>query len=259
MTAERFPHLIVTGFFGTDKYTAWQRHGPDFALPARERTPHGASVTEQILKARTENEQNRGVTTDPEKPATIILEIRGEPGFVLKLESLENRRSKDPGQWIEVACVKEEGGVQIAIVHIPEGRLTHFLKCAESYISEIDRFGNYQNKKLIESISEIRNVTLHSFWTDDPSEFPPVDKKVWWEVWVRIVGGRSIWDSFRMTAQSSAVGLAVGNDTIQFPDRVVGLVFGSAKQLMASAELLDMIGELRRAKENPTDFIALGL
>ena len=56
---------------------------------------------------------------------------------------------------------------------------------------------------------------------------------------------------------AQAGGLATGTDTIQFPDRVVGLVFGTADQLMASAELLNMIGEVRRAKENPADVVSL--
>ena len=74
---------------------------------------------------------------------------------------------------------------------------------------------------------------------------------------MRKLGGQNIWDAFALSAKSGLVGLTVSTDTIEFPDRIVGLVFGTAEQLMASTELLEMIGEVRRAKENPADFIAM--
>src|ERR1700730_10620359 len=109
MSTEPLPHLIVEGFFDTEKYTAAPRRGPDFPLPARDRTAHGTSVREQLIKIRGENEQNRGVQTEPENPAPITIEVHSEPGFVLNLESLENR-----SKGIEVASVRTEGDVQIA-------------------------------------------------------------------------------------------------------------------------------------------------
>src|SRR5438876_69714 len=104
MSPEQLPHLIVKGFFGTEKYTAAPRRGPEFPLPARDRTAHGTSIREQLDKLRGENEQNRGVQTEPDKPAPIPIEVRSEPGFVLKLESLENR-----AKGIEIASVRTEG------------------------------------------------------------------------------------------------------------------------------------------------------
>ena len=80
---------------------------------------------------------------------------------------------------------------------------------------------------------------------------------IWWEVWVRKVGNADVWEDFRSAATSRSDGLTVGHDLIEFTDRVVGLVYGTAGQLMASAELLDMVGEVRRAKENPADFVSL--
>ena len=255
MSNELLPHLIVEGFFGTEKYTAAPRRGPDFPLPARDRTAHGTSVCEQLNKIRGENEQSRGVQTEPDKPAPIPIEVRSEPGFVLNLESLENR-----AKGIEVACVRTEGDVQVATVQVPEGALTHFLKLVEKYLTE-DTKGTTKtppkprNQDLIDRVAELRLATLRSFWGDDENDFPAVGKAIWWEVWVMVRGDQSPWDSFRMLAQ--AHGLTTGTDTIRFPDREVGLAYGKPEQLMASAELLDMIGEVRLAHENPTDFIGL--
>lgn len=252
MSSERLPHLIVTGFFGKEKYTATPRRGPEFIVPARDRTAHGTSVHEQLQKVRGENAQTRGSTSGDEESPPIAIEVRSEPGFLLKLESLEDKR-----KGIEVACVQQDGDVQVATVQVPEGALTHFLKRAEEYLNDNTKGtektpAKPKHQDLIATIGEIRLATLRSFWTDT-EEFPLADKQIWWEVWVRVVGSTSIWDSFRLLAH--AAGLTVGQDTIRFPDRVVGLVHGTATQLMSSAELLDMIGEVRLAKENPTDLL----
>ncbi len=258
MSQRHLPHLIIAGFFETNKYTAAPRGGGGtFSLPARDRVAHGTSIREQLQTAKGENDQNRSVGADQSQSAPIIIEVRSEPGFLLKLESLEEKR-----RGIEVACVRHDGDVQIATIHIPEGALTHFLKRADEYLNENTKGGGKtqprpKHEDFVATISQIRLATLHSFWTEEQSDFPAPESKVWWEVWVRIVGGQNIWESFRLIAQSQPVGLTVGNETIEFPDRVVGLIHGTAEQIMVSAELLDMIGELRLAKENPADFIAL--
>lgn len=255
MSNEQLPHLVVEGFFATERYTATGRRGPDYPLPARDRTAHGTSVRDQLLKIRGENEQNRGTPADSDKPAPITFEVRSEPGFVLKLDSLENH-----AKGIVVANVRMEGDVQIATVQVPEGALTHFLKLVEKYLTENTkgtekRPPRPKNEDFINRVCELRLATLRSFWTDDEGDFPATGTAVWWEVWLILHGEQSPWDSFRLLAQAN--GLETGTDTIRFPDRVVGLAYGTPEKFMASAELLDMIGELRRAKKNPADFISL--
>jgi Subtilase family len=250
MSNEQLPHLIVEGFFGTEKYTAVPRRGAEFPLPARDRAAQGTTVREQLERIRGQNEQQRGVETKPNEPARITLEVRSEPGFVLNLDSLENR-----SRGIEVACVRQEGDVQIATLHVPEGALIHFLKRAEEYLTRQTGKGNARHQDLIDRITELRLATLRSFWTEEEADFPATDNPIWWEIWLRAVGDQSPWDSFRMLAEAN--GLQAGKDTIRFPDRLVGLIYGTADQIMASLDLLDMIGEVRRAKENPAAFIAL--
>src|SRR5947209_7089461 len=109
MNNDQLPHLVIDGFFATERYTAAGRRGPDFPLPARDRTAHGTSVRERLIKIRGENEQNRGTPVDSDKPAPITIEVRSEPGFVLNLDSLENR-----AKGIVVANVRMEGDVQVA-------------------------------------------------------------------------------------------------------------------------------------------------
>lgn len=256
MPDEPLPHLFVEGRFQTEKYTyAGQPPVREIRLPVRDRTSHATTVREQLNQAREENERQRGVIIPLGEPAPIILEIRSEPGFNLKLDSVEDRR-----KGIEVACVRTEGDVQVATVHVPEGALTHFFKRVEEYLTE-DTQGTTKtpahpkNQELIETIAQLRLATLRSFWTDEAVEFPPEDRSIWWEVWLRASGEQSPWDSFRLLAKDK--GLQVGTETIRFPDRLVGLVFGTATQLSSSAEMLDLMAELRKAKENPAAFIGL--
>ena len=142
--------------------------------------------------------------------------MRSEPGYFLNLDSLENK-----AKGIEVACVRTEGDVQIATVQVPAGSLTHFLKVTEKYINE-DTTGTSKtppkpkHQDLIDRMAELRLATLRSFWTDEEADFPPRTQKIWWEVWVRNLGGQNIWNAFRVTAESTGVDLTVGKDTIDF-------------------------------------------
>ena len=255
MADEPLPHLVVEGRFQTDKYTyAGQVPVREVRLPIRDRAAHASSVREQLGQAREENDRQRGVPAEADEPAPIILEIRGEPGFHLKLESIEDRR-----KGIEVACVRTEGDVQVATVHVPEGSLTHFLKRVEEYLNEDTRGtaktpAHPKNQELIETIARLKLATLRSFWTDE-AEFPPENQPAWWEVWLRASGEQSPWESFRLLAQAHE--LQAGADTIRFPDRLVGLVFGTAQKLSSSPDILDMLAELRKAKENPAAFVGL--
>jgi len=91
MSDEKLPHLLVDGFFATERYTAVGRRGADFPLPARDRTAHGTSVREQLIKMRGENEQNRGAPVDPDTPAPITIKARTDPAFLRNPEGQENR------------------------------------------------------------------------------------------------------------------------------------------------------------------------
>lgn len=256
MADEPLPHLVVEGRFQTEKYTY---AGPlpvrEARLPVRDRTAHATSVREQLVEAREENDRQRGVAPEADEAAPIILEIRSEPGFNLKLDSIEDRR-----KGIEVACVRTDGDVQVATVHVPEGSLTHFLKRVEEYLTE-DTKGTAKtpahpkNQELIETIARLKLATLRSFWTDEGAVFPPEDEPAWWEVWLRAKGEQSPWESFRLLAKANE--LETGADTLRFPDRLVGLVFGTAQKLSSSPDILDMLAELRKAKENPFPYVGL--
>lgn len=250
-TVDQLRHLFVTGRAKSEPYTY---AGPipqgEADLPARDRATHGTSVLQQLDQARQDNERLRGVTTAPGSPARIIIEVESEPGLELALDSLEPR-----SQGVELACVREEGGIRIAVVHVPEGKLNYFVRRVEQYLREETRRGVPKNQNLVDRIAAIRIPTLRSFWTDEVLPFPPVDQAMWWEVWLRAEGDQDPTLTFQMAAE--AAGLRLGKETIRFPDRLVALCYGSATQLSSTVDIIDLLGEIRRAKENPAEFIEM--
>jgi hypothetical protein len=156
---------------------------------------------------------------------------------------------------VELACVRDEHGSRIAIIHVPEDQLNYFVKRVERYLTERSASGRPKHQELVERIAAIRLVSLRSFWTDEGTDFPSGGEAIWWEVWLRAESDQSPWDTFRLLAHG--VGLQLGEETIRFPDRVVGLCRGTASQLSSTVEILDLLAEVRKAKENPADFVEM--
>lgn len=244
-------HLLIVGRAKSEPYVyPGQPPFDDIELPPRDRATHSQKLLGEISQARVDNEAARGVVAPEETPAGIVLEIRSDPGLELKLDSLENRT-----QNIELNSVRIESGVQIATVFVPDGKLNHFQRVLQTYASENVKSGLPKNQKLAESIASIGLARLKSFWTDT-APFPESDGPHWWEIWLRADGNQdAVLGIFQTLAQSA--GLNLGSDRIRFPDRLVLLCRGTATQLSSSLSLLDLIAEIRIAKENPAAFAEL--
>ena len=179
----------------------------------------------------------------------MYIEFESEPDFELALNSLESIR-----QGIELTAVRQRASVMLATVFIPEGKLSYFTNKLEAYSSEQTSTGKAKNERLFAGVSEIHLAALESFWTDDESLFPQSDDPFWWEVWLRVGSDReAILDAFRQ--HGSRLQLKIGLSSIRFPDRTVVLVHGRKSQMGQSAELLDCIAELRKAKDPPSFFV----
>jgi len=179
----------------------------------------------------------------------VYLEFASAPGFDLALHSLDVKSA-----GIELTAIRTRGDVIFATVYVPEGQLGYFEKKVEEYLTKITPKGNPKNKPLVESIGEIRLAVLEGFWTDDTALFPVVGKTIWWEVWLRGESEETL-ERFRAYAQN--VELSVRGKPLKFPDRQVVLAYGSREQMTGSIELLDVIAELRLAKEVPTTFLQM--
>jgi hypothetical protein len=182
----------------------------------------------------------------------VYVEFESDPGFPLKVESLEARRS-----GVELVAVSkgerstDEAESVLATVFVHEGRLDLFLNKIEKYLTaETPRSGQPRNKDLVESIAEIRLATVRGLWTD-VGPFPEAAQRIWWEAWLR--AGDNDTERDRIEAafreQANAAQLGLSDNRLDFPENTVLLVHASADEISNSVFLINTLAELRRAKE----------
>lgn len=246
--ADRRRHLLITGTSVAEQYTSPQQGGGAALLPPVNPTNHGDALKKQLDRAwndlRTRDANHNTIAVEARRG--VYLEFASAPGFDLALHSLD---VKKPG--IELVATRKRKDVSYATVYVPNGQLGYFEKRVEEYLTETTKMGNPKNKPLIESIAKLRLAVLEGFWTDDLALFPLAGKTIWWEVWLR---GESMETLTRFREHAQNAGLRVGEKHLQFPDRLVVLAFATREQMTESIELLDVIAELRLAKEVPTAF-----
>jgi hypothetical protein len=246
---DRRRHLLITGTSVAEQYTSPQRGGGAPLLPPVNPIKHGDALKKQLDRAW-KNLGARDAHHDAvavEARHGVYLEFASAPRFDLALSSLEDRRA-----GIELAATRTQADVTYATVYVPNGKLGYFEKKVEEYLTKTaKKSGNPKNKRLIESIAEIRLAVLEGFWTDDPALFPHAGKTIWWEVWLR---GEDEAMLARFHEYAKKAGIRAGDKHLRFPDRLVVLAYATREQMTGSIELLDVIAELRLAKEVPTSF-----
>jgi hypothetical protein len=252
--ADKYPakltHLLLTGTAVTELYMSPKTGGPAFKFPPQNRQAHGTSLKTQLEQMKTEeislNQQRAALGIDTGMGITLLFE--SEPGFIMKLESLESTRS-----GIELLAAKEIEGKTYATVFVPDGKLSHFINRVEKYLTEDTIKGKPKNQPLINSIAAIRRAALDALWTDEREEFPADNQAIWWEVWLRAGSDKAaILSSFKEHAVK--IGLQIGSEHISFPDRTITLAYGTREQMSKSVDLLNCIAELRKAKETAEIF-----
>jgi hypothetical protein len=134
------PHLRIPSNQTTENYTyaGGTPQGVIFQRPARNQPAHGVKIRAELDDAQAQAVQQRTATrqTYPHlvqwQPEGVVLTFHSDPNFELKLDSLERL-----GAGIELLSCKEEDGVQIAQVFVPEGKLNEYLKLVNSYANSV--------------------------------------------------------------------------------------------------------------------------
>src|SRR3546814_8155786 len=101
-----------------------------------------------------------------------------------------------------------------------------------------------KNQDLVDSISHIWLAALEALWTDDPRLYPEAGQAITWEVWLR--RSNEVDHLARLRAYAERFRITVSDNEIQFVDRAVVLVHGTAAALSRSIEILGAIAELDR-------------
>ena len=252
------PHLFPTETGSIKSYTSARRGGSsEFPVPPRDRVPHSNHLVHQVESAKQQAQELSASAVA--KPAGIVLEVRSDPEFQLKLKSLEF----EPSGIRLLNSHVEPSGVMRAAVFIPTGKVENFIRKFKDFAdpAKNTKKDKPKNHDLVASISEIRLAALESFWTDSESFPTNRSQPTWWEVWLHDsektprANTQDVVDEFRLRAE--ATGAMVGDRVLKFPDRRVVLVRASVAQLVAIENLFDLLAELRAAKILASEFLDL--
>jgi len=251
----RYEHLLLINAADTARYTATRARGPEFRTPPRDRAAHAARLLGSLEQARAAQERfpQRIGAGFYESPG-LTLTFESDPEFSLAFESLDLRKSN-----IELLSVKTDAeGRTIATVHIPDDRVNVLLRKLEAYRDfnpEAPR--GRENRRLAESIANIKLATLQELWTDDPTLYPAADTTITWEVWLRAMALDEPVALHTLQSAARDFGYEIVSNALRFVDRTVVLVRGAREQLARGADVLGVIAEVRKAKVTADFFSSL--
>lgn len=260
--SDKRPHLVLTNTSRAKPFTAHSSGGGSKSpIPQLDRLLHGVALQAALTALKPIAAQAVEAQNELELQSGLGLQIQfvGLPDVKLAFESLSDERSRDPRKKIEVLSVRNEDGVTIANVFVPDGMLSHFEQYVAEYLADKrDKSGkkSLDHKALINTIASIRAAEMRALWTDE-LDFPAdPTEQFWWEVWLPVRGNRDlVVADFRKLATLAEC--AVSEHQINFPERTVVLMHGSQQQFSQSVMILNCVAELRRAKDTADFFDGL--
>lgn len=225
------------------KYTSKKNPRDNFETPIRNRQKHGEKLKKEINDIL--NKNTKKISCSKSNLGTY-LDFESSPNFELKIKSLEDSRSK-----IKLVNVQEKENVQKATIFIPNGKEHIFLKKITQYLEEDNKNNKPKNKDLIESINDIKETLIESFWIGNIKHFPKSEKK-WCEIWVRDESDYTE-KEFRELANKKNIRLK--RESLSFPERKVFLAETNKKDLMYFFENSNLLAEIRLAKTSQNIFV----
>ena len=251
MPPARYPLLFLQGPTRTGRFTSPQQGGSTLSLQARNRAEHAELIKGKLQAAWQATDAQRAAIHAARRG--VYLDFYSEPGFDLALKSLDARRS-----GIRLLNVHQdsthEPETTVATVYVPNEKRAYFLRKVEKYTTEIEprsRDNAPKNKKLVESISDVRLALLQSFW-QDRTELIPGDTPDWVEAWLS-TDVQDVVESFLTQCRQSEI--EIGEGRLVFPERTVVLIRANRAALANLISESDHIAEFRAAKEVATYFI----
>lgn len=220
------------------------------------RAAHGSALKQALQSAVVDAHQRRidaGFHVHGAVPG-LYVQFESQPGVPLQVTSLEDAR-----QGIEVVAVNfrstdgpDPRRIECATVFVPDGKVKHFLDRFDSYSKTTPKQkGELRHEGMLDPVATLRLATLRSLWTDSVEAYPQEQESIWWEVWLRRQDGKEL---ERLMEFAAIQQIEVAARRLQFEDRTVTLVHGTAAQLAASVDVLNDVAEVRKAKETATVF-----
>lgn len=230
-------------------------------IPIRENANrHGDYLKRRFDEAIQQSLTQRQVAAIRYKDGTY-LEISGKSGYELTTKCLENRTA-----GFKLQNVREDNGVTKAVVYIPGGKETSFLKKIEEYSTEKTKTGKPKNNDMISSIEDIKLAMVDAFWFDKPEKMP-IDTKQRCEIWlsytIKKKGDEITSDLNEVDAEFTSLceenGIALNSKILVFPERFVKMAECDQKDLVTLLTGCGNITEFKLAVEPNTFFTELSI
>ena len=252
MAVEKFRHLFLPGPTNTHGFTNPRRGRSEQRIPRRDRNAHSKYLINRLQNTWDAVDQQCGAYARTEREG-VYIDFVSELGFDLVIKSLEDRR-----QGIRLRNARTEGEAEqkrtYATVFVPLNKRGSFLRKITAYSTELTKSGKPKNAKLVDSISDIQLAVLESFWHPNERSMIPTDNRDWVELWISTEKTESFDNINKLL---SLLGIESGEGFIEFPERLVKLIYANRAELEKLILSSDNIAEFRVAKHITSYYIEL--
>jgi hypothetical protein len=253
-----YEHIFVSEDYSQRMDYTTPRKSRGRPIPRHDVPEHAGRLRRRLdeawRQAVTGTEERRAVAL-PTRSGTY-LEFRSAPGEELVSKSLESR----PAGIRLLSVVEreidgEEEPATFATVFVPHGKEGHFLRKVQAYQTDRTPKGEPKNRRLVDSIADIRLAMVGSFWTDSvPS---PGAEAAWCEAWIRTEIGAEAEAEQRFRRLLGDLGIQATEGSLQFPERTVIQIMASESQLAELIRSSDDVAEFRLAKDTAAFWLDL--
>lgn len=261
-------HLDYSGRAKSHAYTAKGSGGGRFKLVPRQRAGHAAQLLGELQTVQQQIERLRlsQELSAYEEDAGISLEIRGVPGYPMKLEPLD---MPSRGVVLENSRVEnvtladgETVPVVVATVFVKHGKLIHLTKSIEDYAQSKTRTDPKTGKiikcdheEFVANIESIGIAAIEAFWTSR-HPLPALDVATWWEVWVRVASeAERARHEEAVLAEAGRLEMQRRPGKLSLPEHTIFLIKTTRRTLASATALLNFVSELRHPALTGTFFI----
>ncbi|OAJ60774.1 peptidase S8 [Paraburkholderia ginsengiterrae] len=155
---------------------------------------------------------------------------------------------------IELLTVQAHTNSDIAVLHIPDGKLAALVRRIRDYV-ETENEPTIKQAALVDAIENIKRAAFGEMWTD-PGDPPTDGKKHWFQVWLRHSHGNAGDIVEEFTQLSARVGIQTDPGYVAFPGRLVVAALGTKEAFEQAVELLDLIAEIRPVEPTAEFFLS---
>ncbi|SIO71967.1 Subtilase family protein [Burkholderia sp. GAS332] len=252
MADELKSHLSIDGFVTSLEFRSplsVQRE----SAPQRDRGAHGQRLLaqlEEIASTIVELEETREAVGLPERRGmSIAVEFSPRGSF-------DYGKVEWKSAGIELLAVLAHTNSDVAVLHVPDGKLSAFVKRVTEYLEKDNLNGTApQNAALVNAIDNIRRAAFTELWTDAVD--PPADEEAhWFQIWLRHTGGALADVVAEFRDEAAKVGIDVEPGFVRFPGRLVVAAHATRAAIEQGVALLDLIAEIRFVQESAEFFLS---